>query len=85
MKKFVSFVLVLLLVTVSAFAQTPEFLKQSINNYTADYNVMVTFENPQVVKELMEGIDASTEMVSYFMDVEAFFNTLVSGSSGFNI
>ena len=58
MKKFISFVLVLLLVTVSACAQTPDFLKQGIN-YTADYNVTLTFENPQVVKELMEEFDAS--------------------------
>lgn len=84
MKKFISFVLVLLLVTVSACAQTPDFLKQGIN-YTADYNVTLTFENPQVVKELMEEFDASTEKLSYFMDVEAFFDTLVSGSSTCNI
>ena len=86
MKKIISLVLVLLMTSVSVFAQgaAPEFLKQMYTNYGADYTVSFSFDNPEEVKELLWEVGIG-ESLEYFVDAEALMKTLLSSESTMNL
>lgn len=79
MKKITSIVIAMLIMitTVFADAQIPDFLKEIYTNYTADYSISVEFESSEGVYALLEKLEMPKE-VSYYVDVKSLLKTLLS-------
>ncbi len=86
MKKFVSLLLAVMMLTVGVFANAdiPVFLTTPLTNYTADYNISVTFDNSDEIVNLLEEIEMP-EQVSYFVDIKALLKSLLTYDGKMNL
>ncbi len=86
MKKLVSVILAVIMVSssVGAFAKAPSFLTNIIKNYTANYDLSISFDNSKEVVDLLNELEIPKE-VEYYVDLEALLRTLLSYNSTMNV
>lgn len=86
MKKLVSLLLAVMMLTVSVFANAniPAFFTNSLTNYTADYSISMTFDNSEEIIALLEEIEIP-EQISYFVDMKALLNSLLTYDGKMNL
>ncbi len=78
MKKIVSILLAMLMLTMSvSAAELPAFFTDIMTNYTADYTISVTFDSSEEIAALLDEVDFSQELNNY-VDVESILRTLLA-------
>lgn len=87
MKRFICAVICIIMafsaISVSA-ANVPNFMKQDYNNYTADYNMSLSFKSGAELDALFEEIGVKDEM-SRQVDIQSFFETLLTSTEKANL
>ena len=86
MKKLVSLLLAVMIMTANVFANAdlPAFLTETYNNYTADYSISMTFDNSEKIIALLEEIEMP-EQISYFVDMKTLLKSLLTYDGKMNL
>ncbi len=86
MKKFISVVITIIMLISTACANgiVPKFLSNPMTNYTADYNMSITFDNSDEIIKLFEELNMPKE-INYFVDLETLLHTLLSYDGKMNL
>ncbi|MBE7022978.1 MAG: hypothetical protein E7412_00760 [Ruminococcaceae bacterium] len=86
MKKLLTLVLALtfILSSLSVSAELPDFMRDSYNNYSAEYSFSMTFDNCDEVLELLKEIEMPDE-INCFVDVKSLLESLLSNSSSMKL
>ncbi len=77
MKKAISLILAMLIMTVCVFADVPEFLTKPVTNATTTSSISITFDSSESIVALLEELE-SPEEIEAFVDLNSLLKTLLS-------
>jgi len=77
MKKAVSLILAMLIMTMCVFADIPEFLTMPVTNATTTSSISITFDSSEDIAALLDEIEIPEE-IGYFVDLKSLLKTLLS-------